>query len=182
MTEFDLAASQNLFDLGQGLPYELVVFLATYLFWLMIGGLLFYCLLAHRKKFARNFFLALLAALLGKAVNAIIGFFYWRPRPFVSLVFQPLIDKSSLDKSFPSDHAAMAWAVAIFVWLHNKKVGFFFILAAFLISISRVLAGVHFVSDIAAGSLIGLIIGALVWKIRILLYKKTGAGGGRPKE
>ena len=166
MELFDLQLSQYLFDYGQQLPKSLVVFLASYLIWVVI---VFIVLLVrrHPRKSLRIFAQALAASFLAYSINAIIGFFFFRDRPVVSLPVEALIDTSHLDKSFPSDHAAVAWALASTMFFKYKKSALLFISLALLIIIGRVLAGVHFVSDVMVGALVGLL---SAW-IMVLIFK-----------
>lgn len=79
------------------------------------------------------------------------------PRPFMmnhSQAGAGLVYLSSL----PSTHAALAFALATTVALHQKKEGIFLLVIASLISLGRVIAQVHYPSDIAVGILIGVLI------------------------
>ena len=68
----------------------------------------------------------------------------------------------STDPSFPSDHAAAAFAIAFAVLFVSRPLGAVFLLAAAIVALSRVFAGVHYPADVAAGALIGLASAALV--------------------
>lgn len=64
----------------------------------------------------------------------------------------PLSDWSAM----PSDHAVMFFALATGIALVSRTAGLFLLLHAFLvIGASRILAGLHFTSDIVVGALIG---------------------------
>ncbi len=85
-------------------------------------------------------------------LKSIIG----SPRPFI--VFEdlvPLILHGGLD-AFPSGHATFFGALAVSVYLINKKIGRYFIFGALLIGLSRIAAGVHWPIDILAGYIIGI--------------------------
>lgn len=81
-----------------------------------------------------------------------------RPRPFIVIPDANLfiIEKSF---SFPSNHAAQAFMTATVLsgYFASWRVGLF--VAAALVCYSRVYLGVHFLSDVAAGALIGILIG-----------------------
>ena len=81
--------------------------------------------------------------------------FYFRPRPFVALDFQPLFNHAN-ESSFPSGHAAIFFALATGVYFYNKKLGLFFFSAAILIGLARITGGVHWPSDIVAGAIVGI--------------------------
>jgi undecaprenyl-diphosphatase len=106
------------------------------------------------------------AAFAAWLVNQGIGELFFRPRPFAAIAtVRLLINKSALDKSFPSDHAALAFALAGAILLINRRWGWTFIAIAALISIARVYVGVHYPSDVLAGALIGLICAYLVHRL-----------------
>jgi undecaprenyl-diphosphatase len=60
------------------------------------------------------------------------------------------------DPGFPSDHATGAFAVAMAIWLRNRRWGTVALLAAALLSVGRVAIGVHFPSDVVAGAALGI--------------------------
>ncbi len=75
--------------------------------------------------------------------------------------------------SFPSGHATAFAALATVIYFHNKKLGIIFWVIAILISLSRVIAGVHYPIDIAVGLLIGGLFGLMMNKTWRKLEKIT---------
>jgi undecaprenyl-diphosphatase len=61
--------------------------------------------------------------------------------------------------SFPSGHAITAFAVAISVGLFYPYLQTYLLVAAILIAASRIILGMHFLSDVIAGSAIGIALG-----------------------
>jgi undecaprenyl-diphosphatase len=95
------------------------------------------------------------------------------PRPFqinggVAAVVFPLTNGG-----FPSGHAAAAFALALTVWRHHKKVGIVYLISACLIGLARVLANVHYPIDIVGGAILGIIVAFVVEKLhfRKLFHK-----------
>ncbi len=82
------------------------------------------------------------------------------PRPFIALqeTIQPLFLHGGYD-SFPSGHATLFFALALGVYRYKKLWGVVLFIFALLISLSRVIAGVHYPIDIFAGMLLGVLIG-----------------------
>ena len=97
-----------------------------------------------------------LSFMLALAINQVILLFLHRPRPY-ELGLTHLLGSPSSDPSFPSDHAAASFAIAG-AFLAHRAFGraSVFILAALLVSFSRVFIGTHYVSDVFGGALIGL--------------------------
>jgi undecaprenyl-diphosphatase len=93
---------------------------------------------------------------LGFANLAMLVFndFYFRPRPFNDLELYLLFYQPT-DSSFPANPAALSFALASSVWLSVRPVGWVMLLAASLWSLSRVFAGVFYLSDVAGGAVIG---------------------------
>lgn len=91
-----------------------------------------------------------------------IRIFWNRPRPFMVLQFIPPFPE--LSASFPSGHATFFFALAMMVWLHRRPHAGIFALAAMCISVARVVAGVHYPSDIIAGAMIGAIMAYYSWR------------------
>jgi undecaprenyl-diphosphatase len=99
----------------------------------------------------------LAAATLALGANQLVTLFWQRPRPFTDhpLGVLPLIT-SAHDASFPSDHASLSFAIAFGILFVAGRSGWLFVAWAALIACSRVLAGVHYPTDVLAGALIGL--------------------------
>ncbi|HEX8866809.1 MAG TPA: phosphatase PAP2 family protein [Lentzea sp.] len=73
------------------------------------------------------------------------------------------------DWSFPSNHSVIAGASAMAIWALHRALGWVAAVCAVAAAASRVIVGVHYVHDVAAG----LLLGALVsWGIAALLKKK----------
>jgi len=105
---------------------------------------------------------ALLALAVGFTIDIIISYIFPRPRPFVS--YPELVKNLNLTvdlTSFPSRHAIAVFAMAGSIWMadlwHFRNWGIFLFVVAFLISIARIAAGVHYPSDIVAGMIVGIV-------------------------
>ncbi|HXX46514.1 MAG TPA: phosphatase PAP2 family protein [Candidatus Acidoferrales bacterium] len=61
--------------------------------------------------------------------------------------------------SFPSGHTITAFAVAVSVSLFYPFLLFYLLVVALLIAASRIILGLHFLSDVLAGSAIGVTLG-----------------------
>lgn len=100
---------------------------------------------------------ALLAAGGALVVNQVIAHLWDRPRPFIAHpgVVHLLVSHST-DASFPSDHAAAAFAIATVLLLAHRRLGFLVSLSGVLVSYARVYVGDHYPSDVAGGAVVGV--------------------------
>ncbi len=99
---------------------------------------------------------ALASAGLALLTNQIISHIWARTRPTDAHPQAHLwFVHPSHDPSFPSDHAAASFAIAVSVFLVSRRAGAVFLAAATAISVARVLVGLHYPGDIAAGALVG---------------------------
>ena|SRR3989344_2713226 len=162
---------------GQSVTLDgVIVFVASYLPYLTVAVFIILVVLSQysRQEKWELFLVAGAASIIARlGVTELIRFFYHHPRPFVALpdVHQLLTDSAW---SFPSGHATFFFAMATAIYLYNKQWGTGFLLAAVLITVGRVIAGVHYPSDILGGAIIGGIIAFLtVSGARTLLAEKT---------
>src|SRR5436190_10563404 len=90
------------------------------------------------------------AAALGLVANQLISHVWDRARPYEAHAgIVPLLPRS-VDPSFPSDHATAALSIAFGVFFVSRRAGWFFLAFAVLVSASRVLAGMHYPTDVLA--------------------------------
>ncbi len=152
------------------------VFLAQYLPYLLLGGLFIYLFFAPQFSFWKRFFILLGVAAssgLSYLVVFMIHLFYQTPRPFLAFPeIKPLVDASAEAlSSFPSSHAATFFAIGMFLFFYHKRLGGLYLAAALLVSLSRVVAGVHWPIDILAGSLIGILCALIIRKFATSIKK-----------
>jgi len=93
-----------------------------------------------------------------------------RPRPFhLDLVSAlPILVKSSYlswDFSFPSAHTMIIFCAIPFLIKAAPKLKYLWVAFAFLIGFIRVYFGLHFLSDVLIGGLIGYIIGVVIIQV-----------------
>ncbi len=152
-----LAYHSGIFD-------QLIIFLASYGEFVL--GAVFILLLYFSGYSRRDkiyiFGVAMVSAAIARfGITELIRFWYHRPRPFIALPIQHLLTDN--DWSFPSGHAARLFALSMAVYLCQKRWGFWFFLASAAIVISRVIAGIHYPSDILGGLIIGLLTAYLIF-------------------
>ena len=153
----NLVGESQIFD-------ALVVFFASYSRYFLIAVfclLLYFGACARREKFYLFGITVVSAIVAHFGVTEIIRFFYHRPRPF--LVYQLNQLMSNNNWSFPSGHSAFFFAMATAIYLYNKKWGIGFFIAAILMNVSRVIAGIHYPSDILGGAVVGIAVACAVF-------------------
>lgn len=111
-----------------------------------------------------------MSALLTNLVKMMVG----RPRPIHNEEWEGIIhaiEKYSTSTSFFSSHSATTFTMAIFFFLfvsHNKInriYGYLTIVWAALVAYSRIYLAKHYPSDVAIGTLFGILIGIVGYKL-----------------
>lgn len=95
-------------------------------------------------------------------VFAIVTFFrkiFNRARPYEKFATTSVFGKNKKGESMPSRHTACAFIIAMAFMYVSIPLGIAYLIISTLIMISRVLAGVHFISDVIAGMAISLLYG-----------------------
>jgi undecaprenyl-diphosphatase len=146
----------------------LITFMASFLIWFMLAGLFVLWFIDGRVK-KEEALHALMAAFIAWGLTQMIKNLFPVTRPFEASELVPMTLTIPFDPSFPSGHAAAAFGLATSIWLHDKKLGFIFILSAFLVAWGRVAGNVHYMADVSAGAVIGVVTAYTVGKLH--LYK-----------
>lgn len=108
---------------------------------------------------------ATLSAVLANAVLKGLNLLYFRPRPFAQHAVN-LLFYHPTDSSFPSNAAALGFAIAAGVWFYNRAWGWGLLVMAGLFGLSRIFGGVHYPLDVLAG-------GAVGWGSAYFIYRQT---------
>lgn len=103
------------------------------------------------------------AALVALAVSYVIGLAWYRPRPFVAdpTLVHALVAHAN-DSSFPSDHATLAFAIALGLWSLGPAWGPLLLALGVVVAFARVFVGVHWPTDVLAGAILGGLAGWLL--------------------
>jgi membrane-associated phospholipid phosphatase len=107
--------------------------------------------------------LAPVSTVLAVAINQPIIKHVAEARPYVVHPGALVLVSKTTDPSFPSDHAAMAGAVAAGLMLVSWRLGLVAAGFAVLMAFARVYVGVHFPQDVVAGLAVGAAVSAVVW-------------------
>lgn len=111
-----------------------------------------------------------LASFLALGANQLIGHAVSRARPYATHPGVHLLVARTADFSFPSDHAAVAGAVAAGLVLVERRLGLVAVGAAVVMAFSRVYVGAHYPGDVLAGLAVGAVAALLLhWPAQRLL-------------
>ena len=128
-----------------------VAFIAVVACWFVIG------VQRGRRAERDQAILALLAAGLALLANQILGQIWDRPRPFAAHPAQVhLLLPHAADSSFPSDHAAAAFAIAVVLTAVHRRPGVVLLIVAGLIGFARIYVGDHYPVDVLVGAAVGV--------------------------
>lgn len=98
---------------------------------------------------------------IANLVVLILNQAYFRERPFSQYDLSNLL-YASTDSSFPANPAAVAFAMAMGVWLINRRASVILFVLAGLWSFVRVYNGLFYPTDVIAGGAIGVAVACLV--------------------
>jgi membrane-associated phospholipid phosphatase len=141
-------------------PLTIVFFIAS-LWWvkwpliLAVGS----CCDAKRRCLPRATAAASLAVVTAASLVTLFKELFDRARPPVADPSVTPIGNVPDSASFPSGHAATAFAAAVAIALVYPRLGRPLLLFAAVVAVSRVYLGMHYVLDVAAGALLGVAVG-----------------------
>lgn len=97
-------------------------------------------------------------------IVVLVRLLFDRMRPFEVLQFTSII-KHDAGGSFPSGHAAVAFAMVAVLWFRGyKKLSVVFFVFSVIMGVARITGGVHWPSDIIGGFISGVIAAWVVQK------------------
>ena len=151
---------------------NLITFIASYLLWIMFAGALVLWIIDGRKRKEQALH-AVFSSIIVWVTSEMIKALFPTSRPF--LLNGNGIKTATLhfDSSFPSAHTAVAFALAATIYLHDKKSGRLFVGAAVLVGLGRVLANVHFPTDVLFGAALGWAVSVLLVRLHLFNLVKT---------
>lgn len=79
------------------------------------------------------------------------------PRPYEKFELDPVLEKDTKGKSFPSRHVFSVYMIAATVFVCHPGAGIFLGALGLFLAVIRVAGGVHEPRDVAAGAVIGIL-------------------------
>ncbi|OKJ99372.1 hypothetical protein AMK26_25290 [Streptomyces sp. CB03234] len=110
-----------------------------------------------------------IAAGVALLVNVPIRGFVERPRPFLDHQGLEVLVDGKTDFSFVSDHATMAMAIGVGVFVANRRFGLAAIGLALVEGFCRVYMGVHYPTDVVGGFALGTAVALLLAPVALAL-------------
>lgn len=98
------------------------------------------------------------ATLISLGIGQIVGHLADRARPYSAMPHVELLVAKTADFSFPSDHALTVGAVAVGLWLVDRRIGAVALVLAILMAFTRVYVGAHYPADVVAGLVISAVV------------------------
>jgi membrane-associated phospholipid phosphatase len=155
---------------------RVIIFFASYFPYLVIFGAVIFLLFHHevfrkehpfRELFTRwkEIGIALLSGIIAWISAHILKILIHSARPSSMLFSKTQALFLADGYAFPSGHAAFFFALAQSIFFFHKKAGYVFFACALIISIARVMAGVHSPIDILGGFVLGVAVAYLFRKI-----------------
>ena len=101
------------------------------------------------------------AAIVAYVVNDGVKLLFGEHRPCDRFPHAFLLEKCPPidDYSFPSNHTVVVFAMAVALLLVSRALGIWALVAATIMGVSRVYVGAHYPHDVAAGMVVGLLVG-----------------------
>lgn len=122
------------------------------------GGIILYAFLRMNKfEIIRIVSVPLLTFIFCTVIRRIIN----EARPYEALNINPLIKKDKKGHSFPSRHTLSAFIIAMCGLYVNITTGLILMVISLIIAVIRPIAGVHYIKDVAAGMIMGIVCGII---------------------
>ena len=127
------------------------------------------------KKLTKLLLFGIISQSITAIIIQILKFLFGRMRPFYYILANRPHNQFTFFNfqyeyvSFPSGHSAGTWALitCLMIIFRNNKYSKLLIIPGVLISISRLILNVHYLSDIFMGALIGIILTSSIMKFLI---------------
>ncbi|MDM5331705.1 undecaprenyl-diphosphatase [Neobacillus sp. CF12] len=153
----DLGKEYTLFN-------PIVVFIAEYMVIILaIAVFTFWLTRVNKNRIMVicGIFTFVIAEIFGK----IAGKIHSNHQPFAELSNVNQLIEKAVDNSFPSDHTILFFSFCVTFCLYRGARGFFWVLLAFLVGVSRIWVGVHYPADIMAGAIISICTAIIVIRV-----------------
>ncbi|HEY9583004.1 MAG TPA: phosphatase PAP2 family protein [Candidatus Paceibacterota bacterium] len=136
--------------------YSIIIFLIVFVLYLF-----YHPELRHRTFLVYTF----ISAFISRGIfGTVLKNLFARPRPSIALTsVHALISEAGY--SMPSGHALVFFTLATCIYMRDKRWGAWMFGLATFFSLTRVLVGAHYMSDILVGAVLGIAIAFIMMRI-----------------
>lgn len=131
----------------------------TYLYYVVYPLLLVYVFFYHMQDLVKMICIPGISFCIVSYVRKKIA----RKRPYEVFHTIPIISKDTKNNAMPSRHIFSAFVITMTVLYYNVPIGCILFFLAIIESIIRVVGGVHFISDVIVGAVLGMLSGILLF-------------------
>ncbi len=129
---------------------KFIVIASSYVFFVLFAVMTGFLVFFEDERLFKFVGVVSAVILFNMLLRKIIG----RKRPFESLGIKSIVEHKS-SGSFPSNHSASSMVIAVAFLYLNCIWGSILLFMAFITGISRVFAGLHYISDVLFGFFVG---------------------------
>ncbi|HEX9664809.1 MAG TPA: phosphatase PAP2 family protein [Patescibacteria group bacterium] len=141
------AGQNNFLDVFFVIGAKYVIFL------IILIAVVFLFFREYRRSAIRAFVVAAVAVSFNYLV---LSSLFFRQRPYLILENVNKLVEHFSEKSFPSDHATVAFGVALTIFLFHRRIGLPLVILAVWVAFGRVFVGVHLPGDVVGGLIVAL--------------------------
>ncbi len=141
----------------------IVEIFATFLIWVLYAGLIILWFIDGKIR-KEQVLHALFAGAIAWTIVFAIKRLFPTIRPYMTNGKEIEVLVPPTDGAFPSSHTALAFSLAVTVFMHDRKIGYWYLIGALIIGAARVLANVHYPIDILGGAFVGTLVAVIVEK------------------
>lgn len=125
----------------------------------IVGGYLLAILLELMEGQIERIIRVLIVPSISFLLCTVVRKIFNRKRPYEVLNITPIIKKDKKGQSFPSRHMVSAGVIIVSSFYVSSIMGVVMLVVGLIIGIIRPIAGVHFIKDVVAGFLMGIVCG-----------------------
>lgn len=158
---------QQLFQQRRGI-LSAVAFIAKFGYWLyLLYGAIEWLRpgsVAERLKRRHTLLFCIATVAFGSTISFFLGRLWKRERPFVQHADIEAVIEHDANASFPSNHSMNSMAASLMLLARGNAWGLPFLFWSIIVGASRVVCGLHFVTDVVGGFLMGAASTAVVYR------------------
>lgn len=131
----------------------------TILFYILYPMNIFYVFVFEREMIHKIILVPGISFLIISLIRKLLK----RQRPYEKYHYQSMIEKESKENSMPSRHVFSAVIISMTFFYFNHFIGMILFALACCSAVIRVIGGVHYISDVIVGFLLGILAGLFLY-------------------